>query len=81
MRNAMQGKQECKAMIGGLTQAMQAQNVLMNAAIRSEVIGADASELRAGCGYGITYPCAYEAQVRRLLRNAGIRIRHKGVQE
>lgn len=75
MWNATQNKEECRAMIGGLTQAMQAQRVLLNGAIRSEVIGADFARGNAGCGYGITYPCAQEMQVRKLLRNAGIRVR------
>lgn len=75
MRNATQKKEECRFMIGALTQAMQAQRVLLNGAIKSEVVGADLRQGSAGCGYGVTYPCGEEIQARNLLRKAGIRVR------
>ena len=65
----------CIAVIGSMTQAMKAQSVLANAAIFARVEKADSSMTRRGCAYGVTYACSQEANVREVLRNAGIRIR------
>ena len=68
-----QEKNECIAVIGTLTQAMQAQSVLASSAIRSEVVKADS--WRQGCAYAVRYPCINAGEVRLLLKQAGIRIR------
>lgn len=65
----------CMAVVGSLTQAMRAQNALTAAAIFSRVEKAESSSTRHGCAYGVSYACAQEANVREVLRNAGIRIR------
>ena len=65
----------CFAVIGSMTQAMKAQSVLANAAIFARVEKADSSMTRRGCAYGVVYACSQEANVREVLRNAGIRVR------
>ena len=75
MRNEGQ-QNECIAVIGSVTQAMNAQNVLAAAAIRVEVIKADSSITGRGCAYALMYPCIMEEKVESVLRNAGIRIRN-----
>ena len=73
MRYTEQG--ECVAVIGSMTQAMRAQSVLASSAIRTEVIKADSSQTRRGCAYALSYPCAQDENVKRVLRDAGIRVR------
>ena len=66
--------QECVAVIGSMTQAMRAQNVLATAAVRTRVVKADSFDTQLGCAYAIAFPCAQEIRVRRLLQAAGVRI-------
>lgn len=68
-------KYECVAVIGSMTQAMRAQKILANAAIRTEVIKADSSLTRRGCAYAISYSCLQSDHVKDILRDAGIRVR------
>lgn len=75
MRNNDQENSECIALIGSVTQAMRAQSVLANAAIRTEVIKADSTITGRGCAYAILYPCNVEDNVRSVLQAAGIRAR------
>ncbi len=65
----------CLAIIGSMTQAIRAQRVLANAAIRAEVVKADTGENRRGCAYALSYPCAQGANVRTSLKSGGIRVR------
>ena len=65
----------CLAVIGSMTQAIRAQRVLANAAVRAEVVKADTGESRRGCAYALSYPCAQENNVRTILAGAGIRVR------
>ena len=74
MRNEI-NETECVAVIGSMTQAMRAQNVLAAAAIRTEVIKADSSKTGRGCAYGVSYSCLQDGNVRGVLQNAGIRPR------
>ena len=67
--------QECVAVIGSMTQAMRAQNVLASAAIRAEVIKADSSKTGRGCAYAVSYSCMQDGNVRSVLNRAGIRVR------
>ncbi|MBQ9784129.1 MAG: DUF3343 domain-containing protein [Clostridia bacterium] len=65
----------CLAVIGSMTQAIRAQRVLAGAAIRAEVVKADTSDVRRGCAYALSYPCAQGANVRTVLKNGGVRVR------
>ena len=75
MRNRQYDKEECVAVIGSMTQAMRAQGVLSRAAIRTEVIKADSSKLGRGCAYALSYPCMQRENLKRVLRDSGIRVR------
>jgi len=66
---------ECVAVIGSMTQAMNAQSVLARAAIRSEVIKADHANGGRGCAYALSYDCGQGENMRRVLQDAGIRVR------
>ncbi|MBQ1981645.1 MAG: hypothetical protein IIV80_03490 [Clostridia bacterium] len=65
----------CTAVIGSMTQALRAQNLLADAAIRSTVTKISSSETRGGCAYGVDYPCTQAANVRTVLESAGLRVR------
>ncbi|MBQ5662617.1 MAG: DUF3343 domain-containing protein [Clostridia bacterium] len=74
MRNLKNKRVECRLPIGTLTDAMRAQSLLSASGIRCEIVGADGvRERREGCGYALTFPCTLEGQVRRILREAGLR--------
>lgn len=68
-------RKNCLVVIGSLTQTMKAQSALSNAAIFSRVEKADSSTARRGCAYALSYPCSQEANVRAVLRGAGISTR------
>ena len=72
MQNNIYG---CVAVIGSMTQALRAQKVLANAAVRADVVKADSAHTRRGCAYALSYPCSQENNVRTILATAGIRIR------
>ena len=74
MRNDSE-KNECIAVIGSMTQAMRAQKILANAAIRADVIKADSSLTKRGCAYAVSYSCLQDDNVKSVLKNAGIRVR------
>ncbi len=74
MRNEINTK-ECIAVMGSMTRAMRAQNVLAEAAIRANVIKAESSQTGKGCAYALAYSCAQKDNVKRVLENAGIRVR------
>lgn len=65
----------CFAAIGSMTQAMRAQKILADAAIRTEIVGVDALHSRRGCAFALSYPCSQERNVRTVLGGAGIRVR------
>ena len=65
----------CVAMIGSMTQALRAQRVLANAALRAEIVKADSALTRRGCAYALSYSCNQDGNVRTILENAGIRVR------
>ena len=65
----------CLAVIGSMTQAIRAQRVLANAAVRAEVVKADPGDSRHGCASALSYPCAQGANVRALLKGSGVRVR------
>ncbi len=72
MRNG-QKRAECIAVIGSMTQAMQAKSVLTSASVRANVVKVDSSQSGRGCAYGVAYPAAQDDTVRAVLINVGIR--------
>ena len=66
---------ECIAVIGSMTRAMRAQSVLAAAAIRVQIVKADSLQGKNGCAYALSYPCAQTENVKRILSDAGIRVR------
>ena len=66
---------ECIALIGSVTQAMQAQGVLANQTVRTQVVKADSSLTGHGCAYALIFPCGNEETVKSVLKKAGFRVR------
>ena len=71
-------RKSCLCVVGSLTRAMRAQRILTDAAIFSAVEKVNSATTGRGCAYGVSYPCSMGAQVRELLRQAGIRWREGG---
>ncbi|MBQ8310411.1 MAG: DUF3343 domain-containing protein [Clostridia bacterium] len=65
----------CYCVMGSMTQAMRAQRVLADAAIRADIVKSDSGESRRGCAYALSYSCAQAVNVRTVLSRAGIRPR------
>ncbi len=65
----------CTAVLGSMTQAMRAQAILGEAAIRVPVVKISSGRTRGGCAYGIDFPCVQERHVRALLERHGVRVR------
>ena len=65
----------CTAVIGSMTQALRAQNLLADAAIRTTVTKISSSEARGGCAYGVDFPCTQMSNAQTVLNGAGIRVR------
>ena len=65
----------CFAVMGSMTQVLRAQKVLLDAAVRADVVKADSAHTNRGCAYALSYPCSQENNVRTILSSAGIRVR------
>ena len=65
----------CTAVIGSMTQAMKAQSVLAEAAIRASLTKISSSRTRGGCAYGVDFPCTQSGNVQTVLTRAGVRVR------
>lgn len=65
----------CTAVIGSMTQAMKAQAVLGEAAIRTTLTKISSGRTHNGCAYGVDFPCTQSGNVRVILGNAGVRVR------
>ena len=74
MRNNI-ATEECFAIIGSMTRVMRAQSVLAAAAIRTQIVKADPKQSKNGCAYALSYPCAQDGNVKRILSDEGIRVR------
>ena len=74
MRNQYEAS-ECIAVIGSMTRALRAQNLLAAAALRAQVIKSDSVSGTKGCVYALSYPCHADGNVKRVLSDAGIRVR------
>ena len=69
-------QKDCIAVIGSVTQAMRAQKVLADAAIRTELTKISKTSDTRGCAYALAYPCAQDGNVKSLLMRAKIRVRN-----
>ena len=65
----------CTAVVGSMTQAMRAQTVLSEAAIRATLTKISSAKTHNGCAYGVDFPCTQSGNVRMILDRAGIRVR------
>lgn len=65
----------CTAVIGSMTQAMKAQSLLADAAIRSTIVKISSTQTHNGCAYGVDYPCPQSSNVRTVLERAGVKVR------
>lgn len=65
----------CTAVIGSMTQAMKAQSLLADAAIRGGITKISSARTHNGCAYGVEFPCTQSANVRTVLERGGIRVR------
>lgn len=65
----------CTAVIGSMTQAMKAQSLLAEAAIRSTVVKVSSGGSAGGCAYGVDLPCTRMSNAMTVLSGAGIRVR------
>ena len=75
MRRERNPKQyACLCVAGTMTQAMQIQRILLASSIDAEIVKGDGDNGH-GCAYALQYPCEMEAEVKRLLRGADVRVR------
>ena len=65
----------CTAVIGSMTNAMKAQTILAEAAIRVHISKISSSKATGGCAYGVDFPCTQSGNVKTVLDRAGIRVR------
>lgn len=65
----------CTAVIGSMTQAMKAQSLLADAAIRGGITKISSAGTHNGCAYGVEFPCTQSANVRTVLERGGVRVR------
>ena len=65
----------CTAVIGSMTQAMRAQSILAEAAIRAVVVKVSSSKNTGGCAYGVDFPCTQMSNAQSVLSRGGVRVR------
>lgn len=65
----------CTAVIGSMTQAMKAQSLLADAAIRGGITKVSSARTHNGCAYGVEFPCTQSANARTVLERGGVRVR------
>ena len=65
----------CVCVVGSMTQALKAQQVLAKAAIPSDVIKTETASSHRGCVYGIRFFCGQENNVRTVLSGARIQVK------
>ena len=65
----------CYCMLGSMTQALRAQKLLANAAIRTNVVKNSEGGGHRGCAYALSYPCSQEKNVQTLLQKEGIHVK------
>ncbi len=64
-------KGECGCLVGSVTQAMRAKNLLAAQGYRTAVVKADSKESGEGCAYALSYSCAQQDDILGALQNAG----------
>lgn len=64
------------AVLGSMTIAIKAQTSLSHAAIRCNIVKTESATTGRGCIYGIEFPSSHLGNVRIILRNAHINVRH-----
>ena len=69
------GTGECIAVLGTMTNALQAQKALANAAIFSSVTKISSSQSAKGCTYGVAYPCIQDKNVRTILARTDLAVK------
>ena len=69
---------DCYAEIGSVTHARKALSALSAAAIPSELIKTDSRSMR-GCIYSVSFSCSQANNVRAVLANAKIPVKHWSV--
>ena len=75
MRWEKSNEEKCFALIGSVTQAIQAQKLLNGAGLYVQIVKADSISAKYGCAYAIEYPCQIEERVRQILRKEGIHVK------
>ena len=65
----------CTAVIGSMTQAMRAQSILAEAAIRAVVVKVSSAKNTGGCAYGVDLPCTQMSNAKTVLSRTGIKVR------
>lgn len=65
----------CTAVIGSMTQAMKAQSLLADAAIRGGITKISSARTHNGCAYGVEFPCTQSSNARTVLERGGVRVR------
>ncbi len=73
--NRLYRETECTALLGSMTQALQAQAVLTEASVCASVVKSEDVTKRKGCAYGVRFPCGYAPLVKKVLKDSGIRVR------
>ncbi len=58
----------CIATARNMTMAMKIRDTLARSSVKAEIVSVDVSITRHGCAYGVSFDCAEEAQVKRVLR-------------
>jgi hypothetical protein len=58
-----------------MTQAMKAQTLLAEAAIRATLTKISSGKATGGCAYGVDFPCAQSTNVRMIFERGGVRVR------
>ena len=72
MRKKNNEDESCYAIIGSVTQSIQAQKLLAGAGIYTQIVKADSISPKYGCAYAIEYSCNVEESVKQILRKEGI---------
>ena len=66
----------CSVMLGSVTQAMRAQNILGEAAIPTTLIKQDSSQSGSrGCVYGLSYSCSQTKNVKTVLTREKVKVK------
>ena len=65
---------DCVAVIGSVTRAIRARDILRAAGVGCEVVKAESGKGENGCVYGVACSCLWGGQIQGILQRAGVRI-------